>query len=168
MIYNGYLYRWFLPLNGLQDGTPYSGRPVGNISEFMTLDNLLTRDILHSLRMHSVLSRYIVDGEETNEEERNMCFGYSTPSEITRGLKRIWDSKMGAPSSARIIKGVDLGLESLEIVYRANGAAVEGLADINGHINKGVGEGESVSWGGARTKGEVYKCRFTKKMFFHN
>ena len=24
----GYLHRWLLPLNGLQDGTPYAGRPV--------------------------------------------------------------------------------------------------------------------------------------------
>ena len=26
----GYLHHWLLPLNGLQDGTPYAGRPVGN------------------------------------------------------------------------------------------------------------------------------------------
>ena len=36
---------------------------------------------------------------------------------------------MGTPSSARIIKDVDLALKVLEIVYRANFAAVEGLAD---------------------------------------
>ena len=68
MIKNGYLHLWLLPLNGLQDGTPYAGRLVGNIPEFMPLDNLSDRDILHSLRMHSVLSRYIADGEEINEE----------------------------------------------------------------------------------------------------
>ena len=76
---NGYLHRWFLPLNGMQDGNPYAGRPVGNIPAFMSLDNSLKRDILNSLRIHSVLSRYIVDGEEIDEEERNMCFSYSTP-----------------------------------------------------------------------------------------
>ena len=27
---NNYYHRWFLPMNGLQDGTPYAGRPVGN------------------------------------------------------------------------------------------------------------------------------------------
>ena len=27
----GYLHHWLLPLNGLQDGTPYASRPVGNI-----------------------------------------------------------------------------------------------------------------------------------------
>ena len=52
MIQKGYLHRWFLPLNGLQDGTPYAGRPIGNIPEFVRLYNSLNRDILHSLRMH--------------------------------------------------------------------------------------------------------------------
>ena len=52
---------------------------------------------------------------------------------------------MGTPSSARIIQDVDLALKALEIVYRANGAAVEGLDDRNGHRRKVVGEGKSVS-----------------------
>ena len=69
---NGYLHRWLLPLNGLQDGTPYDGRHVGDSPEFMPLDNSLNRDIFHSLRMYSVLSRYILDGEEIGEEERNI------------------------------------------------------------------------------------------------
>ena len=77
-----YLHRWLLPLNVLQDGTPYVGRPVGNIPKFMLLDNSLNRDILHSLRFHCVLSHSIVDGEETTEEERNLCFSFSTPREI--------------------------------------------------------------------------------------
>ena len=75
----GYLNCWLLPLNGLQDGTPYVVRPVGNSPEFMPLEKFLNCDILHSLRMHSVLIHCIVDGEETTEEERNMCLSYSTP-----------------------------------------------------------------------------------------
>ena len=71
-IQNSYIHIWLLPLNGLQYGAPCAGRPVGNISEFMPLDNLLNCDILHSFHMHSVLSRYILDGEETDKEERNM------------------------------------------------------------------------------------------------
>ena len=35
----GYLHRCLLPLNGLQDGTPYVSRLVGNITEFTPLDN---------------------------------------------------------------------------------------------------------------------------------
>ena len=94
----------------------------------------------------------MLDGEGTDKEERNMRFSFSTPKEITRGMKRIWESKMGTPSSARIIEDVDLALKALEIVYLVNGAAVEGLADRNGHRRKLLGEGKSVSWGGALTK----------------
>ena len=45
----GYLHIWLLPLNGLQDSTPYSGRPVGNSPKLMPLDNSLNRDILKSI-----------------------------------------------------------------------------------------------------------------------
>ena len=75
---------------------------------------------------------------------------------------------MGTPSSVSIIEDVDLALKVLQIVYRANGAAVEGLAGRNGNRKKELGKGESVSWGGARTKGEVCECKLTKKMFFHS
>ena len=74
----------------------------------------------------------------------------------------------GTPSLARIIEDVDLASKALEIVYRANGTAVEGLADRNGHRRKEVGEGKSVSCGGARTKGDGNKCKLTQKIFFHN
>ena len=158
---SGHLHLWLLPLNVLQYGTPYAGRPVGNSPKFMPLDNLLNRYILHSLRMHSVLSRYIVDGEENNKEESNMCFSYSTPREISQGLKSIWDSKMETPFSVRIIEDVYLAFKVLEIVYRANGAAVGGLADRNDHRKKEVGDGESVSWGYARTKVEGRECELT-------
>ena len=47
------------------------------------------------------------------------------------------------------------------------GPAVEGLSDRNGHIWEFVGEGESVSWGGARTKVKGRECKLTKNMFFH-
>ena len=32
---NNCFHRWLLPMNGLQDGTPYDGRPVGNSPEFI-------------------------------------------------------------------------------------------------------------------------------------
>ena len=73
-----------------------------------------------------------------------MRFIFSTPKEIARGMKRIWGSKMGTPSLARIIQDVDLALKALEVFYLATGTAVEGLADSNGHRRKVVGEGKSV------------------------
>ena len=48
---------------------------------------------------------------------------------------------MGKLSSARIIQDVYLALESLEVVYHANEAEFEGLADRNEHRRKVVGEG---------------------------
>ena len=120
-------------MNGLQDGTPYSGRPVGNSPKFMPLDNRLNRDILQSLRFHCVLSRFLIYGEREDKEDRNVRFSLFTPKEIARRLKRIWESKMGTPSSSRIIQDVNLVLKALGIVYRENGAAVEGLSDRNGH-----------------------------------
>ena len=83
----------------------------------------------------------------------------------TRGLDFLWESKMVIPSSAIIIKNVDLALKAFNHFYRAYGAAVEGLADRNGHRRKVVGEGKIVSRGGARTKGKGRKCKLTKNMF---
>ena len=79
MKYNNYLHRWFLPRNGFQDGKTYDGRPVGNSPGFMPLYNSLNRDILHSFHFHCVFSRCVLDGEGTDEKERNMCFSFSTP-----------------------------------------------------------------------------------------
>ena len=54
-------------------------------------------------------------------------------------------------------------LKALEIFYQENGAAVEGVADRNGHRKKEAGKAKIVSWGGARTKGEGCECELTKK-----
>ena len=48
--------------------------------------------------------------------------------------------------------------QALEIVYHVHAGGVEGV----------VGEGESVSWGGEITKGEVQKRKPTKNMFLHS
>ena len=97
-----------------------------------------------------------------------MRFSFSTPKEFIRGMKRIRESKMGTPSLARIIQDFDLALKPLVIVYLTNEAAVDGLADRNGHRRKVVGEGGNVSWGGARTKGKGCECELTKNMFLHS
>ena len=75
---------------------------------------------------------------------------------------------MGTPSSVRITEDVDLALKALKIFYRANCAAVEGLADRNGNRKKEVGKGKSISWGCAKNKGEVRDCELTKNIFFHS
>ena len=59
-------------------------------------------------------------------------------------------------------------MKALEIVYSKNGAAVEGLADRNGHRQEVVGEGKSVSWVGEWTKGKGNDCEITKYMFMQS
>ena len=78
-------HRWLLPMNGLQDGTPYAELPVGNSPEFIPLDNSLNRDILNSLRFHCVLSHLVLDGEGTDKEERNIQFSF--PYEAYMGIE---------------------------------------------------------------------------------
>ena len=73
----------------------------------------------------------------------------------------------GTPYSAIIIDNVYISLEALEIISHTNGVVVEGLADINGHRGKEVGESKSVSWVDARTKGEGRECKVTKNIFFY-
>ena len=75
---------------------------------------------------------------------------------------------MGTPALARIIQDINLALKSLEIVYRENGAAVEGLTDRNEHMRKVVGKVKSVKCVVAHTKGEVCECELAKKMLFHS
>ena len=48
--------------------------------------------------------------------------------------------------------------QALEILYHAHTRAIEGV----------VGEGKSISWGGAQTKGEVHKRKLTKNVFLHS
>ena len=120
------------------------------------------------MRFHCVLSRFVLDGEGTDKKERNMQFSFSTPREIARGMKRTWESKMGTPYLAQIIEDVDLALKALEIFYLAHVASVEVLSYRNGHRQKVVGEGEIVSWIGARTKVKERECKLTKNMFLHS
>ena len=42
---NNYFHRCLMTINGLQDRTRYAGRPVGNSPKFMSLDDILNRDI---------------------------------------------------------------------------------------------------------------------------
>ena len=60
-----------------------------------------------------------------------------------------------------------MALKALEIVYLENGASVEGLADMNLHRPKVIGEGKSVIWGGSPTEGNGRECKLTEKMFLH-
>ena len=76
---NNYFHPWLLPMNLLQDGTPYDGRPVDNSPEFIPLNYRLNGDILHFMCFHFSLIHYVLDGEVTDKEERIMRFSFFTP-----------------------------------------------------------------------------------------
>ena len=113
IIEKNYFHRWLLCMNGFQDGTPYVGRPVNNSPKFTPSDHSINRDILHIFHFHCDLRHFVLDEDGTNEDERNMHFSFSTPKEIARRLKRIRESKMGTPSSEKIIEDLDMALKSL-------------------------------------------------------
>ena len=107
----------------------------------MPLYNSLNRDILQSLFLHCVLIHFVLDGDGTDEEERNLRFGFLYTNGKSLQDSRVYgNQKVGTPSSERIIQEVDLALKELEIVYLANGATGEGLADRNGYRRKVVDE----------------------------
>ena len=91
---NGSLQVCLLPFNGMQYGNRYVGRTVSYSPDVIPLDNLLNHEIIHSLRIDSVLSCFILDGEAIGEEESTMRFSYSIPREIYQGLNCIWYSQM--------------------------------------------------------------------------
>ena len=64
------LYQWLMPFKRLQYKTTYDRRLVGNIPEFMPLDNSHNRDILHSLLFHCVFRRFVLKGEVNNEDKK--------------------------------------------------------------------------------------------------
>ena len=51
---SGILDRWILPELGLNDGTPYANRPVGNSPKIMPLDCSLNKDIHEGVRRHYI------------------------------------------------------------------------------------------------------------------
>ena len=72
-------------------GKPSLARIIKDVDlALKALEIVYNRDILHSLHFHCVLSRFVLDVEGTDEEERNMHFSFSKTKEIARGLKGIW------------------------------------------------------------------------------
>ena len=139
----GLLERWILPQLGLNEvievedehgnkkiSKRYNGRPVGDCTEVMPLDNSLFRDLRTSFDTHVALSYWL----DLNDKRR---FSKCTPLSIHDSICRIWDPIHGvSPKPSRIIQDVDRVLENLFIVCEADGAVVPGICDRNGHRNK--------------------------------
>ena len=89
----GYYQRWLIPQLGLNDGTRYACRPVGNRPEWMPLDNSLNNDIQSSLSLHCAITAHLDDKDERK-------FSLATPKTIVSGINRIYGNEHGnVPSS---------------------------------------------------------------------
>ena len=141
----GYYKRWLVPQLGLNGGTVYAWRPVGNRPEWMPLDNSLNNDIQSSLSLHCAITAYLRDDDPRK-------FSFATPSTIVSGINRIYGNNGGnVPSSKRIMQDCKKALNAFGSVYEHGGKMVPGLANRNGHRNFASGR-NTEGWGGARVK----------------
>ena len=138
--------RWLIPQLGINAGTTYFGRPVGNRPEWMPLDNSLNNDIQLALSLHCAITAHI---EDVNDERK---FSMATPATIVSGIRRLYGNEGGnVPSSRRIVQDCNKALHAFGVVYEHGGGMVPGLADRNGHRNIAAGR-NTAGWGGTRIK----------------
>ena len=161
-----YYDRWILPQLKLNDGIGnFGGRPVGNCPEFMPWDACLNQDLHESVRRHCVLSRATLKRQNKKDDQRR--FSMATPELGSRTYRRILDPQSGvAPSAKRIVQDIAGVFRAMEIVQKARGVYVEGLAErtgrryqktttkINGH-------------GGPRKKGDHSIAYLKKTTLLH-
>ena len=126
----GILKHWILPQFGINEGTVYNMRPVGNSPEMMPLDSNLNKDIHEAAHSHCV---YTADLPDTDPRK----FSLNTPKRALNAYQRLWDPSLGpdagVPSSKRIIEDVRRVVdEVLPRLFEARGATVKGLGTRTG------------------------------------
>ena len=137
--------RWLIPQLGLNFGTLYFARPIGNRPEWMPLDMSLNNDIQSALSLHCAITSYLADDD-------NRKFSLATPDTIVSGIRRIFGNTQGdVPCSKRIVEDCNKALHAFGVVYNHGGDMVPGLANRNGHRNIAAGRNTS-GWGGLRVK----------------
>ena len=82
MVEQGYYSLGLIPQLGLNSGTVYVARPVGNHPECMPLENSLNVDIQYVLPLHSAITAHLEDGDKRK-------FSMATPLTIVSGLCRL-------------------------------------------------------------------------------
>lgn len=137
---------WMLPQLGLNGGTSFGGRPVGNTPKGMPWDCVLNNCLIIAVMNHVSATAHLA-----NSDPR--MFKLKTPSDITSAYQRVLAA--GIPSSSSIETDVLKVIRSARSTIKARGALVPGLGNRLGRratmgqlsgINRG-------NWGGARTKG---------------
>jgi hypothetical protein len=142
----GILRHWILPQLGLNGGTAFAGRPVGNTPEGMPWDCVLNNCLIISVMYHVSVTAHLADTDPRK-------FKLKTPGDITSAYQRVLAA--GIPSSSRIETDVLKVLRSARMIIKARGALVPGLGNRMGRRARmgqlsGINRG---NWGGARTKG---------------
>ncbi|KAF0703228.1 hypothetical protein AaE_015483, partial [Aphanomyces astaci] len=142
----GYYRRWLLPELGLNQGTAFASRPVGNSPEFMPWDASLNKDVDDCFHRHRVMTQQL-----DKDDPRKFCS--STPNRLDSAYVRIMDPTLGphqgCPTSERIIQDVTKCFSNhLLAVINASGTVVQGLGSRSGLRNTVRNGG----WGGTSTK----------------
>ena len=88
----GYCKRWLIPPKGCNVGTVYANRPVGNLPEFMPLDNSLNQDTQVSLSLHCTVTVHLPDDDSRK-------FSMRTLDTIVEGIGKIWGAEGNVPNS---------------------------------------------------------------------
>ena len=86
--------RWLLPQLGLNKGTPYNGRPIGNLPKIMLLDNALNNDVQISLCTHCAVTAYLPDGDPAK-------LSMQTPLTIASAISRLYCPTTGNVPSGK-------------------------------------------------------------------
>ena len=118
---------WLLPLNGLNDGTAYAGRPVGNSPEMMPWDNSLNKDLDDVFKRHAAFTKNLPIGDP-------LKFCSSTPKRLDSAYTRLVDPALGdhggIPSSNRIVQDIKkCSGPHLIAIIENKGAVVPGLGN---------------------------------------
>jgi hypothetical protein len=153
----GYFKHWVLPELGLNKGTPYAGRPVGNSPEMMPLDCSLNQDVHVGVERHIRLTIRL-------PEDDPMKFSMSTPSRGFSAYNRVWNCPRtqdrngelvdgGIPSAKRIKRDINKVVESMATIFENDRRMVDGLGNRPGERNNGHSRGKN---GGKRTKRTTY------------
>ncbi|RHY93726.1 hypothetical protein DYB35_010310 [Aphanomyces astaci] len=117
--------RWILPELGLNDGTRFAGRPVGNSPELMPWDCSLNKDVDDCFHRHRSVTLGL-------SRDASAKFCASTPKRLESAYLRLIDPRhgphKGCPTSNRIIQDVTKCLTThILAVIAAGGAIVPGL-----------------------------------------
>ena len=136
-----YYDRWIHPMGGLNAGTTYEGRPVGNSPEMMPWDASLNKDVDDRVARGVACTKHLKPGDEGYELRYSRATPKLQSSAYLRVLDPVHGPNGGAPTSKRIIQDIDKFLPLCEEIRLANGTVVEGLGSRNGHraaANAGV------------------------------